>query len=74
MADFALQNLRRMLSLIFTSIVMAHTSTAFCRTLSVLLSSGMVLPAALRLLVDIIDNHGRSARYPTRKNVAFVQK
>ena len=41
------------------SLLMFHTTAIFCRNLGVLLGSGMTLSAALRILVDMMDQHGR---------------
>jgi general secretion pathway protein F len=37
---------------------MFHTAGLFCRNLGLLLSSGMTLSAALRILVDMMDRRG----------------
>lgn len=41
------------------SLLMFHTTALFCRNLGVLLGSGMTLSAALRILVNMMDQHGR---------------
>ena len=38
---------------------MFHATGFFCRNLGVLLSSGMTLSAALRILVEMMDGYGR---------------
>jgi general secretion pathway protein F len=40
------------------SLLMFHTTGLFCRNLGLLLSSGMTLSAALRILVDLLDRRG----------------
>ncbi len=40
-------------------LVMFHATGFFCRNLGVLLSSGMTLSAALRILVEMMDGYGR---------------
>jgi general secretion pathway protein F len=44
-------------------LLMFHTTAIFCRNLGVLLGSGMTLSAALRILVDMMDQHGRPAAW-----------
>jgi general secretion pathway protein F len=39
-------------------LLMFHTAALFCRNLGVLLSSGMTLSAALRILVEMMDGRG----------------
>jgi general secretion pathway protein F len=41
------------------SLLLFHTTALFCRNLGVLLGSGMTLSAALRILVDMMDQRGR---------------
>lgn len=48
---------------ILKSLLMFHTAALFCRNLGVLLSSGMTLSAALRILVDMMDQRGRPAAW-----------
>jgi general secretion pathway protein F len=40
-------------------LMMFQTTALFCRNLGVLLTSGMTLSAALRILVDMMDGRGR---------------
>jgi general secretion pathway protein F len=44
---------------LLSSLLMFHTTGMFCRNLGLLLSSGMALSAALRILVDVLDRRGR---------------
>jgi len=46
------------------SVVMFHVTGLFCRNLSVLLSSGMTLSSALRILADMIGGTGLPAAWP----------
>jgi len=48
---------------ILKSLLMYHTAALFCRNLGVLLNSGMTLSAALRILVDMMDQRGRPAAW-----------
>jgi len=48
---------------IVKSLLIFHTAALFCRNLGVLLSSGMTLSAALRILVDMMDQRGRPAAW-----------
>jgi len=41
------------------SLLMFHTTGLFCRNLGLLLSSGLTLSAALRILVDMLNRRGR---------------
>jgi len=41
------------------SLLMFHTTGLFCRNLGLLLSSGMTMSAALRILVDMMNRRGR---------------
>jgi len=41
------------------SLLIFHTTGLFCRNLALLLSSGMTLSAALRILVDLLDRRGQ---------------
>jgi general secretion pathway protein F len=41
------------------SLLMFHTTGMFCRNLGLLLSNGMTLSAALRILVDLLDHRGQ---------------
>jgi general secretion pathway protein F len=45
------------------SLLMLHTAALFCRNLGVLLGSGMTLSAALRILVEMMDQRGRPAAW-----------
>jgi general secretion pathway protein F len=45
------------------SLLMFHTTGLFCRNLGLLLSSGMTLSAALRILVDMMDRRGQPAAW-----------
>src|SRR5208282_3231170 len=44
---------------ILKSFLLHHRAALFCRNLGVLLNSGMTLSAALRILVDMMDQRGR---------------
>lgn len=41
------------------SLLMFHTTAMFCRNMGLLLSSGMTLSAALRIMVDLLDRRGQ---------------
>jgi general secretion pathway protein F len=41
------------------SLLMFHTTSLFCRNLGLLLSSGMTLSTALRILTDLLDRRGQ---------------
>jgi general secretion pathway protein F len=45
------------------SLLMFHTTGLFCRNLGLLLSSGMTVPAGLRILVDMFNRRGPSAAW-----------
>jgi general secretion pathway protein F len=47
------------------SLLMFHTTGLFCRNLGLLLSSGMTVPAGLRILVDMFNRRGPSAAWIT---------
>jgi general secretion pathway protein F len=44
---------------LLSSLLTFHTTGMFCRNLGLLLSSGMTLSAALRILVDVLHRRGR---------------
>jgi general secretion pathway protein F len=45
------------------SLLMFHTTGLFCRNLGLLLSSGVTLSAALRVLIDLLDRRGEPAAW-----------
>lgn len=48
---------------VLKSLILFHTTALFCRNLGLLLSSGMTLSAALRILVDMLNKRGRPAAW-----------
>jgi general secretion pathway protein F len=48
---------------VLKSLLMFHTAGLFCRNLGLLLSSGLTLSAALRILVDMMNRRGRPAAW-----------
>jgi general secretion pathway protein F len=48
---------------VMKSLLLFHTTALFCRNLGILLASGMTLSAALRILVDMMDQRGRPAAW-----------